>query len=91
MDAALVTTIGVIGSAIVAGVAAIYGSKVAREGNAVTGFNSLAQYLVNERDKAELDEATAEVRAIAAEARVIVLELENARLRRLVAELGGTP
>ncbi|MER5514319.1 hypothetical protein [Streptomyces sp. NPDC002763] len=82
MDAALVTAVGVIVSAAVAGVAAEYGSKVAgraqREGNAATGFNSLAQYLVRERDKAELDEKTAEARAIAAEAKVMVLELRGA-------------
>jgi uncharacterized protein YceH (UPF0502 family) len=88
VDAALTTAIGVIGSAIVAGVAAMYGSKVAgraqREGTALTGYDNLTQRLVAERDKAEADQAKAEQR-------VEVLELEVARLRLLVTRLGGTP
>lgn len=88
MDAALVTAFGVIGSAVVAGTAAMYGSKVAgraqREGNALTGYDNLAARLVAERDKAEADQAKAETR-------VEVLELEVARLRLLVTQLGGTP
>jgi len=88
MDAALTTAIGVIGSAIVAGAAAMYGSKVAgraqQEGTALTGYDNLTQRLVAERDKAEADQAKAEQR-------VEVLELEVARLRLLVTQLGGTP
>lgn len=88
MDAALVTAIGVIGSAVVAGAAAMYGSKVAgraqREGTALTGYDNLTARLVAERDKAEADQAKAEQR-------VDVLELEVARLRLLVTQLGGTP
>lgn len=88
MDAALVTAIGVIGSAVVAGAAAMYGSKVAgraqQEGTALTGYDNLTQRLVAERDKAETDQAKAEQRAD-------VLELEVARLRLLVTQLGGTP
>lgn len=88
MDAALVTAIGVIGSATVAGAAAMYGSRVAgraqREGTALTGYDNLTARLVAERDKAEKDQATAEQR-------VDVLELEVARLRLLVTQLGGTP
>lgn len=88
MDAALVTALGVIGSAVVAGAAAMYGSKVAgrtqREGTALTGYDNLTQRLVAERDKAEADQAKAE-------SRVEVLELEVARLRMLVTRLGGTP
>jgi hypothetical protein len=88
MDAALVTAIGVIGSAAVAGAAAMYGSKVAgraqREGTALTGYDNLTARLVAERDKAETDQAKAEQR-------VDVLELEVARLRLLVTQLGGTP
>jgi hypothetical protein len=95
MDGALVAALGVIGSAVATGAAAMYGSRVAgraqQEGSAVTGFNSLAQYLVKERDKAELDEQTAEARAIAAEAKVMALELEVASLRLQVQQLGGTP
>lgn len=88
MDAALVTAIGVIGSAAAAGAAAMYGSKVAgraqREGNALTGYDNLTKRLVDERDKAEADQTKAEQR-------VEVLELEVARLRLLVTQLGGTP
>ena len=88
MDAALTTAIGVIGSAVVAGAAAMYGSKVAgraqQEGTALTGYDNLTQRLVAERDKAEADQAKAEQR-------VEVLELEVARLRLLVTQLGGTP
>lgn len=88
MDAALTTALGVIGSAVVAGAAAMYGSKVAgraqQEGTALTGYDNLTQRLVAERDKAEADQAKAEQR-------VEVLELEVARLRLLVTQLGGTP
>ena len=88
MDAALITALGVIGSAIVAGVAAMYGSKVAgraqREGTALTGYDNLTQRLVAERDKADAAKEKAEQRAD-------VLELEVARLRLLVTRLGGTP
>ncbi|MFJ4785520.1 hypothetical protein [Streptomyces sp. NPDC088794] len=88
MDAALVTAIGVIGSAVVAGAAAMYGSKVAgraqQEGTALTGYDNLTARLVAERDKAEADQAKAEQRAD-------VLELEVARLRLIVTQLGGTP
>lgn len=88
MDAALITALGVIGSAIVAGVAAMYGSKVAgraqQEGTALTGYDNLTQRLVAERDKAQADKEKAETR-------VDVLELEVARLRLLVTQLGGTP
>lgn len=84
MDGALAAALGVIGSAAVTGAAAVYGSKVAREGTALTGYDNLTERLVKERDKAEADQAKAE-------ARVDVLELEVARLRLLVTQLGGTP
>jgi hypothetical protein len=45
MDAATVTAIGVLGSALVAGLAAMYGSRIAgrtqREGGVIGGYNSL--------------------------------------------------
>lgn len=88
MDGALVAALGVIGSAAVTGAVAMYGSKVAgraqQEGTALTGYDNLTQRLVAERDKAEEDQAKAEQR-------VDVLELEVARLRLLVTQLGGTP
>jgi nucleoside-diphosphate-sugar epimerase len=88
MDAATVTAIGVLGSALVAGLAAMYGSRIAgraqREGNAVNGFNSLTDQLQEERKELRADLAT--VRAeLAAE------RLETARLRLLLQQLGGTP
>lgn len=88
MDAALVTAIGALIAGPVAAAAAMYGNRganrAAREASAVTGFDSLTQRLVTERDKAEADQAKAEQR-------VDVLELEVARLRLLVTQLGGTP
>ena len=88
MDAALVTAIGALIAGPVAAAAAMYGNRgatrAAREASAVTGFDSLTQRLAAERDKAEADQAKAEQR-------VDVLELENARLRLLVTQLGGNP
>lgn len=88
MDAAMVTAIGALIAGPVAAAAAMYGNRganrAAREASAVTGYDSLTQRLVAERDKAEADQARAE-------SRVEVLELEVARLRLLVTQLGGTP
>ena len=88
MDAAMVTAIGALAVGIMSALASMYGSRganrTAREASAVTGYDSLTQRLVAERDKAEADQAKAE-------ARVEVLELEVARLRLLVTQLGGTP
>ncbi|MFI8535321.1 hypothetical protein ACIGMX_34390 [Streptomyces aquilus] len=82
------TAIGALITSPLAAIAAMYGSRganrAAREASAVTGYDSLTQRLVAERDKAEADQAKAE-------ARVDVLELEVARLRLLVTQLGGTP
>lgn len=88
MDAVLLTAIGALIASPLAAIAAMYGSRganrAAREASAVTGYDSLTQRLVAERDKAEADQAKAE-------ARVDVLELEVARLRLQVQQLGGTP
>jgi len=88
MDAATVTALGVLGSAVMAGLAAMYGSRIAgrtqQEGTAVTGFNSLTDQLQEER--ADFRKELATVRAeLAAE------RLETARLRLLVTQLGGQP
>lgn len=95
MDAALLTAIGALIAGPVAAAAAMYGNRganrAARETSAVTGYDSLTQRLVAERDKAEMDEKTAEARASAAEAKVSALESEVSRLRGLVTQLGGTP
>lgn len=88
MDAATVTAIGVLGSALVAGMAAMYGSRIAgraqREGTAVNGFNSLTDQLQEERKELRTELAT--VRAELATER-----LESARLRLMVQQLGGQP
>ncbi|MGW6747653.1 hypothetical protein [Streptomyces sp. NPDC055006] len=95
MDAAMVTAVAALIGGPVAAAAAMYGtrgaSRAAREGTALTGYDSLTQRLVAERDKAELDEKTQEARAAAAEAKVAGLETEIARLRLLVTQLGGIP
>ena len=88
MDATLGAAVAVFAGTVVTGLAAVYGSRLAssaaREGTVITGYDSLTQKLVAERDKAERDQA-------AAETKVQVLELEVARLRLLVQQLGGTP
>ena len=88
MDAAMVTAIAALIGGPVAAVAAMYGTRGAnratREGTALTGYDNLTQRLIAERDKAEADQAKAE-------ARIEVLELEVARLRLQVQQLGGTP
>jgi nitrous oxide reductase accessory protein NosL len=88
MDAAMLTALGALLASPVAAAAAIYGSRgqtrASREGGVITGYDSLAAKLVAERDKAEKDQEVAEQRAAA-------LELEVARLRLLVTQLGGTP
>ncbi|MFH9269180.1 hypothetical protein ACH4KN_33755 [Streptomyces sp. NPDC017546] len=88
MDAAMLTALGALLASPVAAAAAIYGSRGAtrasREGTLMTTYDSLTARLAAERDKAEADQAAAEQRAAA-------LELEVARLRLLVTQLGGTP
>lgn len=88
MDAGMVTAIGAVVVGVMSAVGAIYGSRganrAARETSAVTGYNGLALILVAERDKAERDQANEKARADA-------LELDNARLRQMVRDLGGTP
>ncbi|MFE4671406.1 hypothetical protein [Streptomyces sp. NPDC056723] len=88
MDAAMVTAIAALIGAPIAGAAAVYGSRAAgrtqREGGVIGGYDNLTQRLVSERDKAEADQAKAE-------SHVQTLELEVARLRLLVTQLGGSP
>lgn len=88
MDAAMLTALGALLASPVAAAAAIYGSRgasrAAREGGVINGYDSLTARLTAERDKAEKDQMQAEQRATA-------LELEVARLRLLVTQLGGTP
>ena len=66
----------------------MYGSRganrAAREGNAVTGFNSLTDQLQEERGEMRKEISTLRAE-LAAE------RLEAARLRLLVQQLGGTP
>lgn len=88
MDAAMLTALGALVASPVAAAAAIYGNRgatrAAREGGVITGYDSLTARLTAERDKAEKDQTVAEQRAAA-------LELEVARLRLLVTQLGGNP
>lgn len=88
MDAAMVTALAAVLASLLTAAAAAYGSRGAaratREGGVITGYDSLTAKLVAERDKAEADQAAAEQRALG-------LELEIARLRLLVTQLGGTP
>ncbi|WP_328920636.1 hypothetical protein OG911_27940 [Streptomyces sp. NBC_00208] len=88
MDAAMLTALGALLASPLAAAAAVYGSRgatrAAREGGVIGGYDSLASRLATERDKAEKDQAAAEQRAAS-------LELEVARLRLLVTQLGGTP
>jgi len=88
VDAAMVTAIAALIGGPVAAAGVMYGSRganrAAREGNAVTGFNSLTDQLQEER--AELRKELATVRQeLAAE------RLETARLRLQVQQLGGAP
>lgn len=88
MDAVLLTAIGALIASPAAAAAAMYGSRgatrAAREGSALTGYDSLTGRLEARLEKAEAKEAAAEARAAAA-------ELEIARLRLMVERLGGTP
>lgn len=88
MDAAMITALGALLASPLAAAAAMHGSRGAtratREGGVITGYDSLTSRLAAERDKAEKDQTAAEQRAAA-------LELEVARLRLLVTQLGGTP
>ncbi|MGW8326463.1 hypothetical protein ACWGLE_01005 [Streptomyces sp. NPDC055897] len=88
MDAAMVTAIAALIAGPVAAAAAMYGtrgaSRAAREGSALTGYDSLTDQLQEERQEARAELAT--VRAELAAERA-----EVARLKALVMQLGGTP
>ena len=88
MDGALAAALGVIGSAVVTGAAAMYGSRVAgraqQEGGALTGYNNLTDQLQEERKELRTEVATLKLEL--AEQRA-----EAARLRLIVQSLGGTP
>lgn len=88
MDAAMVTAVAALVAGPVAAAAAMYGTRganrAAREGTAVTGFNSLTDQLQEERS-----ELRKEVAALRTE--LATEKLESARLRLLVQQLGGTP
>lgn len=88
MDAAMITAIAALVGGPLVAAAAMYGhrgaNRAAREGGALNGFNSLTDQLQEERKELRADLAT--LRAdLAAE------KADNARLRLLVAQLGGTP
>jgi len=88
MDAAMVTALAALIGAPVTAAAAMYAgrgsTRAAQEGNAVTGFSSLTNELQEERKelRVELGNVRTELKA---------KDLEIARLRLLVQQLGGTP
>lgn len=88
MDAVLLTAIAALAASPLAAIAAMYGSRganrAAREGSAVTGFNSLTDQL-----QEELKEKKGELSAVRTE--LAAEKLENARLRLMVERLGGAP
>ena len=88
MDAAILTAVGALIAGPLAACAAVYGTRganrAAREGNAVTGFNSLTNELQEERK-----EYRDELRTLRAE--LAAERAESARLRLLVTQLGGSP
>lgn len=88
MDAATVTALGVLGSALMAGLAAMYGSRIAgraqREGGVIGGYNSLTDQLQEERKELRADLAALRLELATEKA-------ETARLRLLVQSLGGQP
>ena len=88
MDAATVTALGVLGSALMAGLAAMYGSRIAgrtqQEGGVIGGYNSLTDQLQEERK-----ELRADLSALRLE--LATEKAETARLKLLVQSLGGTP
>jgi hypothetical protein len=88
MDSAMVGAVSALMAGLVTAAAAMYGSRganrAAQEGSAVNGFSSLTNELQEERK--ELRTELASMRA-----QLDVKELEIARLRLLVQQLGGTP
>lgn len=84
----MVTAIAALIGGPVTVLGAMYGSRganrAAREGSAVTGFNSLTDQL-----QEELKGKRTEL--VAAHAEVAARDLEIARLRLLVQQLGGAP
>lgn len=91
----MVTAIAALIGGPMAAAGVMYGSRgatrAAREGNAVTGFNSLTDQLQEER--AELRTERTELRKDLATVRqeLAAERLESARLRLMVQQLGGTP
>jgi hypothetical protein len=88
MSAAMVTAVAALLASVLTWVAAMYGSRganrTAREGGALTGYNNLTDQLQEERK-----ELRAEIATLRTE--LGTEKLENARLRLLVQQLGGTP
>jgi hypothetical protein len=88
VDAAVAGAISALIVGSLSAVGVMYGSRganrAAREGNAVTGFNSLTDQLQEElkEKRGELSTARTEIAA---------KDLEIARLRLIVQQLGGAP
>jgi len=88
MDAAMVMALAALIAAPATAAAAIYtgrgANRAAQEGAAVTGFSSLTNELQEER--ADMRTELANLRT-----ELAAKDLEIARLRLLVQQLGGTP
>lgn len=84
----MLTALGALLASPVAAVAAIIGTrganKASREGGVITGYDSLTNQLQEERQEMRSDVATLRAELAAERA-------DNARLRLLVTQLGGTP
>lgn len=88
MDAGMVTAVAALVGGTLSAAGVMYGSRganqAAREGNVVTGFNSLTDQLQEERLEMKQEISTLRTKLDAR-------DLEIARLRLLVQQLGGTP
>jgi len=95
MDAAMVTALAALIGGPLAAVGAIYTSRgstrAAREGNAVTGFNSLTDQLQEERTDLKQERTDLKNELASVRLELDAERLESARLRLLVQQLGGTP
>ena len=102
MDAALVTAMAALVAAPLTAAAAVYGARgsarAQREGGVITGFSNLTDQIQEER--ADLRQQVADLRVqvnsltsdlTMERLATATAEAEAARLRLIVAQLGGTP
>jgi len=102
MDAALVTAVAALLAAPLTFAAAVYGARgsarAQREGGVINGFNSLTDQIQEERAdlRQQVSDLRIQVNGLGTELTMERLakataEAEVARLRLIVAQLGGTP